>query len=79
MRNKILVFLMMIVLFITTNVFAATFTDLPEDHWALEYITSLTEQKVINGYLDGSFGPDNEMTRAEAATVVYRFTNIEIK
>ena len=28
---------------------------------------------IINGYEDGSFKPDNNMTRAEVATVIYRY------
>ena len=70
MKNKILVFLMMIVLFITTTVFAATFTDLPADHWAVDYITSLTEQKVINGYPDGTFNPEGTISRGEFLKLV---------
>ena len=65
MRNKILVFLMMIVLFITTTVFAATFTDLPDDHWAINYITDLTEKQVVNGYPDGTFRPEETISRGE--------------
>ena len=70
MRNKILVFLMMIVLFITTTVFAATFTDLPADHWAINYITDLTEKQVVNGYPDGTFRPEETISRGEFLKLV---------
>ena len=32
------------------------------------------DQELIEGYEDGSFRPDNTLTRAEATTVLYRFT-----
>ena len=70
MKNKILVFLILIVLFITTSVFAVTFTDLPEDHWAIQYITDLTEKKVVNGYPDGTFNPEGTISRGEFLKLV---------
>lgn len=70
MKNKILVFLAMVVFFATTSVFAITFTDLPEDHWAIEYITDLTEKKVVNGYPDGTFNPEGTISRGEFLKLV---------
>lgn len=34
-------------------------------HWAKEYIDKLSEMKVISGYPDGTFRPNNNVTRAE--------------
>ena len=31
---------------------------------------------LVNGYEDGTFGPDKNMTRAEVATIVFRFTEM---
>ncbi len=70
MKNKILVFLAMVVLFATTSVLAATFTDLPADHWAIEYITDLTEKEVVNGYPDGTFNPEGTISRGEFLKLV---------
>lgn len=39
----------------------------------VDYVTSLG---LINGYEDGTFRPDNNMTRAEVSTVIYRYMNI---
>lgn len=39
-------------------------------HWAAEVITEWNEYGVINGYQDGTFKPNNSMTRAEFAVVL---------
>ncbi len=50
---------------------AASFTD-TKDHWALLYVASAQKAGLINGYPDGTFKPDNNITRAEVMTIVYR-------
>ena len=40
--------------------------------WAVDYICAISEMGIVNGYTDGSFGPQNTATRAEAATVLLR-------
>ncbi len=44
---------------------AVSFSDLSSGHWAYKYITELAEQKVINGYTDGTFRPKGTVTRGE--------------
>ena len=41
-------------------------------HWAREYINRAAERGWINGYEDGSFRPDQNITRAEAMALVNR-------
>ena len=41
-----------------------------EGHWAEPYINRAAEVGWINGYSDGSFKPDQAITRAEAVTLV---------
>ncbi|MGD1906690.1 MAG: S-layer homology domain-containing protein [Leptolyngbyaceae cyanobacterium] len=43
------------------------FSDVPSDHWAKRYIDALTGQRILAGFPDGTFGPDQAMTRAELA------------
>lgn len=45
-----------------------SFADVGE-HWAKGYINALAAKGVINGYEDGTFRPDNAVTRAEAAKI----------
>lgn len=47
------------------------FTDV-EEHWAVEYINRAAERGWIQGYEDGTFKPDKEITRAEAITLINR-------
>ncbi|MBI4734361.1 MAG: S-layer homology domain-containing protein, partial [Rubrobacteridae bacterium] len=39
-------------------------------HWAAAYIESAVELGIVKGYVDGSFRPDNNVTRAEMAKMV---------
>ncbi len=48
------------------------FTDVPNDHWAKDYIDKATKQGFVTGYPDGTFKPDSYITRAEVVTVVNR-------
>lgn len=48
------------------------FTDLDETHWSYEYIQKAVEEGYILGYPDGTFKPDDFITRAEVVTIVNR-------
>ena len=41
-------------------------------HWAKEYINQAANKGFVNGYEDGTFKPDRNITRAEAVTLVNR-------
>ena len=49
---------------------ARTFTDLGEDHWAYGVVNTLVDEGTINGYEDGSFKPENTVTRAEFVKMI---------
>lgn len=49
-----------------------TFKDVSKSHPNYEAITELAERKVINGYTDGTFRPNNQVNRAEFAAFVAR-------
>jgi len=52
------------------SVFAATPISDISDHWAKDQIQSWVDSEYINGYPDGTFKPDNNITRAEFMTIV---------
>ena len=53
---------------------AVTFADVSVSHWANNYIKALAEQGIIAGFPDGSFRPDEPMTRSQfAATLKQAF------
>ena len=53
------------------NTTAADFSDIAS-HWAKNEISAASNNGWINGYPDGTFKPDNHITRAEAMTLVNR-------
>lgn len=48
------------------------FNDFEYTHWAFDEVVQCLEKGVMLGYPDGSFRPDNNITRAEAAAIIYR-------
>ncbi|MCI5604047.1 MAG: S-layer homology domain-containing protein, partial [Clostridia bacterium] len=42
------------------------------NHWAAGYINALAQKGIIGGYEDGTFRPDDYVTRAEAVTMINR-------
>ena len=48
------------------------FPDVPENHWAYEYLNSLQKRGILKGYPDGTFGGDRSLTRYEYAAMLYR-------
>lgn len=51
---------------------SALFPDIPQNHWAYEYVTKLAHTGIVKGYPDGEFKGDRMMTRYEFATMLYR-------
>lgn len=43
-----------------------------DGHWANDNIKYVYDNSLMNGYSDGTFGPDNNITRAEFVTVMAR-------
>ena len=43
-----------------------------DGHWAEDYINTAASKGFVNGYEDGTFRPDRNITRAEAVTLVNR-------
>lgn len=48
------------------------FTDVLSSHWGIGYINEAAQQGLITGYPDGSFGPEEKLTYAQALTIVIR-------
>ncbi len=58
--------------FIKTGV---VFPDVNTDRWSSHDIEYMAEKNVVTGYPDGEFKPERSLSRAEFATLTYRFTN----
>lgn len=49
-----------------------SFTDVPDTYWAARYINFAATRGWVTGYSDGTFKPENTITRAEVAAVTCR-------
>ena len=51
---------------------AMVFPDVPENHWAYQYVKTLGERGYLEGYPDGEFKGNRTLTRYEYAAIIYR-------
>lgn len=51
---------------------AATFTDVPANHWSYDAVTYLAKSGIIDGYSDKTFQGDKTITRYEMGQIVYK-------
>ena len=66
----VLVGILSLSLFIPTSILAAGFPDVSTNHWAYDSIDKLSNAKIINGYSNGTFVPEKQVSRAEAAKIL---------
>lgn len=65
------VYILMLIIFLMLASTSLAYTDI-EGHWAEKNIESLSRISIIKGYSDGTFRPDDYITRAELITIVNR-------
>ena len=68
-------FVTMLVRFVGVKEAECSFTDIPKDHWAYDYIATAIAAGWISGYTDNTFKPNQSITRAEAMTIINRVLN----
>lgn len=51
------------------------FCDVSDSYWAASYICADSDMEWIEGYEDGTFRPDNDITRAEVVAIINRVLN----
>ena len=68
--KKIIFTFLMITLVMSSNVFAITFSDLSQNHWAYRSIQKMANMGILKGYPDGTFQPNGAITRAEFAKIL---------
>ncbi|MCL2568132.1 MAG: S-layer homology domain-containing protein [Oscillospiraceae bacterium] len=52
------------------------FSDVERNHWFNNAVSTTTRMKIFQGRPDGTFGPNEPITRAELATAVARFMDV---
>ena len=72
MRDFVKTLLITCFMFLIGNPVHAFYSDMDETHWAYSQIKILTEKNVVVGYPDGSFHPDENVTRAEFASMAIK-------
>lgn len=79
MKKRILPILLICVLLIQP-IYAASsnqFRDVRSSHWAYEAITQMANDGILSGFPDGTFRPDQAMTRAEFAVVLSNIADLQ--
>lgn len=78
MFKKAMIVVLVVIFFLPTLVFNQTnvsaqgfeFRDIPIGTWGYDEIHYLNEKRIQTGYGDGTFRPNNSLTRAQAAVVI---------
>lgn len=70
MIRSILVFTIVLLLSLITNVFAQVPSDVPQNHWAYDAVELLIKEGIIKGYPDGTFRGNQNLTRYELAMII---------
>ncbi len=53
------------------------FSDLSASHWAARYVAAAQEMGLVKGYPDGTFRPNDKISRAEGVLVFARFEGLK--
>ena len=53
------------------------FADVPASHWASGYVAYAANQNIVNGYGDGTFGPEDTVKYEQAVTMIMRTLGFE--
>lgn len=70
MKVKYLILVLSFIMIFSGSVLAVSFTDISEEHWAYKNVITLTENKIISGYPDGTFRPEGTISKAEFIKLV---------
>ena len=57
---------------------AASFKDVPRDHWAYDDIQFLTQKSIIKGFSNDTFQPLKTLTRKDAAVMIIRALKLPV-
>ena len=51
------------------------FRDIPDGQWYTKAVIWAADRGIVNGYRDGRFHPDREISRQELVTILYRYSD----
>lgn len=55
------------------------FKDMPANHWAAGFASIAAAEGLVKGYPDGTFKPSKNVSRAEAAVIISRFSQASLE
>ena len=70
MKKCLLIMMVLLIAMTSSIVFAVSFSDLTNEHWAYEPIIEMANKGILSGYPDGTFLPNKSITRAEFAKIL---------
>lgn len=75
LKRRIIMILTLLLLMSSIPSFAASprFKDVPKGHWSYPYVEDMAKLGYLNGYLDGTFKPDGNLTFMESMSTLSRF------
>lgn len=76
MARTVLLSVLMLLVFLSSSVFANVPSDVPKDHWAYEAVELLIREGLMKGYPDGTFKGNQNLTRYELAMIIYRLLEL---
>ncbi|MFA7550550.1 MAG: S-layer homology domain-containing protein [Sedimentibacter sp.] len=74
--NRVILLSIVLSLLFTMTANAAVFSDI-SDHWARSYIESVEKNGLVDGYENGTFKPDNNVTVLESLIMMSRLYEID--
>ncbi len=70
--KKVIALVCVFAMVLTTVAFGATYTDVTEDSAYYEAVETLNKLEIVTGYEDGTYKPEDGVTRAEMAALIAR-------
>lgn len=64
------------ILTLASDATVSSFSDVDASYWAFKHISTMEEAKLVKGYLNKSFMPQNNITKGEMATIIARVIDL---
>lgn len=74
---NIMILSLLICLSLSTPASAMSFKDVSKDRWSYQSINTLVDLKILNGFPDQTFRPNDPLTRAQSAIMIGKTLNID--
>ena len=72
MNRKSILCGLIICIWLISCSYGYVFSDLTEEHWAYHIVLDMHEKGIISGFYDGTFKPEDYVTKEQFATLLYK-------